>query len=128
MDEVINVSLVRCDESPDQRSEMVSTSIERSLIEKRSISASEQQIAANEAKGLHLAAAHPDHGVVTYLQEVTQGGFFVYVGEPDELQEHWFGTGSWVAFNDDRGSGHASKVGPDGCTRTFRMLGGHLAD
>jgi len=36
-------------------------------------------------------------------------------------------VGSWVAFNDDRGSGHASKVGPEGCVRTFRMLQGHLA-
>ena len=80
----------------------------------------------NQAKGLHLAAAHPEHGQVTYLQEVTEGGFFVYVGEPDALQEHWFGAGSWVAFCDDSGSGHASKAGPEGCTRTFRMLRGHL--
>src|SRR6056300_163578 len=59
---------------------------------------------------------------------VTEGGFFVYVGEPSKLQEHWFGAGSWVAFNDHEGSGHASKVGPDGCTRTFRMLRGRLSN
>ncbi|MGI9470498.1 MAG: hypothetical protein ACR2NZ_03120 [Rubripirellula sp.] len=105
---------------------MTRTSIDASDLESRTLSSTVQQVTANEAKGLHLAAEHPEHGQVTYLQEVTDGGFFVYVGAPDALEEHWFGPGSWVAFNDDHGSGHASKVGPDGCTRTFRMLRGHM--
>ena len=126
MPEMIPVSLVRCDETDACRSQMTQTSILREALDARTLSTAVQQVAANEAKGMHLAAPHPDHGEVTYLQEVTQGGFFVYVGAPESLQEHWFGPGSWVAFNDDRGSGHASKVGPEGCTRTFRMLKGHL--
>jgi len=122
----IQLSLVRCDDTQEQRSRMTQTTIDPATIESRTISSAVQQVAANEAKGLHLAAAHPDHGQVTYLQEVTAGGFFVYVGEPDALEEHWFGPGSWVGFNDEQGSGHASKVGPEGCTRTFRMLKGHM--
>ena len=127
MEEAINVSLVRCGENPLKRSEMAGTVLTASLIEEKLISVVEQKLVADEAKGLHLAATHPDHGQVTYLQEVTEGGFFVYVGEPDALEEHWFGAGTWVAFNDDVGSGHASKIGPEGCTRTFRMLRGHLS-
>jgi hypothetical protein len=127
MEETINVSLVRCAELPLKPSEMASTTLTPAAIAEKVISAVEQKLDANEAKGLHLAAAHAEHGQVTYLQEVTEGGFFVYVGEPDALEEHWFGAGTWVAFNDDAGSGHASKVGPDGCTRTFRMLRGHLS-
>ncbi|MCH1438114.1 MAG: hypothetical protein L7W43_00550 [Rubripirellula sp.] len=127
MEETIKVSLVRCGEMPLKPSEMVSTTLTPVALTEKMISAVEQKLDANEAKGLHLAAAHPEYGQVTYLQEVTEGGFFVYVGEPDALEEHWFGAGAWVAFNDDAGSGHASKVGPQGCTRTFRMLRGHLS-
>lgn len=127
MAETIKVSLVRCGEMPLKTSEMTSTTLTPAALAEKTISTSEQKLDANEAKGLHLAAAHPEHGRVTYLQEVTEGGFFVYVGEPHALEEHWFGAGSWVGFNDDEGSGHASKVGPNGCTRTFRMLRGHLS-
>ncbi len=127
MEEAIKVSLVRCAEMPTKPSEMASTTLTPAALAEKTITTAQQNLDANEAKGLHLAAAHPEHGQVTYLQEVTEGGFFVYVGEPDALEEHWFGAGDWVAFNDDAGSGHASKVGPDGCTRTFRMLRGHLS-
>ncbi len=72
MEDVIRVGLVRCSETPLDRSEMVATSLRRSEIEERLISTVQQQVSANEAKGLHLAAAHPDHGRVTYLQEVTE--------------------------------------------------------
>ncbi len=127
MEEAIKVSLVRCAEMPTKPSEMASTTLAPAALAEKLITTTQQSLDANEAKGLHLAAAHPEHGQVTYLQEVTEGGFFVYVGKPDALEEHWFGAGDWVAFNDDAGSGHASKVGPDGCTRTFRMLRGHLS-
>ncbi|HBV64943.1 MAG TPA: hypothetical protein DEF45_18195 [Rhodopirellula sp.] len=127
MQEAIKVSLVRCATMPLKRSEMASATLLPAAIAEKTIATVQQKLNANEAKGLHLAAAHPEHGQVTYLQEVTEGGFFVYVGEPDALQEYWFGVGDWVAFNDDAGSGHASKIGPDGCTRTFRMLRGHLS-
>lgn len=126
MSDRIALSLVRCASTDDKRSEIVETSISRADLEERLISQAEQIVAANEAKGLHLAAASDEHGLVTYVQEVIQGGFFVYVGDPNELQEHWIGAGSWVAFIDHEGTGHASKVGPDGVKRNFRMLKGHL--
>ncbi len=126
MGEIIEISLVRCAATEDQRSEIITASLDRATLDERLISSSEQEMPADEAKGLHLAAASEEHGLVTYLQQVNKGGFFVYVGHPDDLQEHWFGEGTWVAFNDHQGTGHASKVGPQGCQRTFRMLRGHL--
>ena len=106
---------------------MVTTTLNPAELESRLISETQQELAAGEAKGLHLAAESPEHGLVTYLQQVSDGGFFVYVGDPENLEEHWFGEGTWVAFNDHQGTGHASKVGPDGCKRTFRLLRGHLS-
>lgn len=126
MSDLIELSLVRCAATDDKRSELVSTTLDRAVLNERLISESQQDLAANEAKGLHLAAENAEHGIVTYLQQVTEGGFFVYVGEPSNLEEHWFGEGSWVAFNDHQGTGHASKVGPEGCKRTFRLLRGNL--
>lgn len=126
MSDLINLSLVRCADSLDQKSEMVTATLSRAELEARLISESQQELVAGEAKGLHLAAESPEYGLVTYLQQVSDGGFFVYVGDPNHLEEHWFGEGTWVAFNDHQGTGHASKVGPDGCRRTFRMLRGHL--
>lgn len=67
---------------------MAGTVLTASLIEGKLISVVEQKLVADEAKGLHLAATHSDHGQVTYLQEVTEGGFFFCVGEPDALEEH----------------------------------------
>lgn len=127
MSELIELSLVRCSKTDDKRSEIVPTTLDRVVLEDRLISETVQDLEPNLARGLHLAATHEEHGLVTYLQHVTEGGFFVYVGEPSNLQEHWFGEGSWVAFNDHEGSGHASKVGPEGCKRTFRLLHGNLA-
>ena len=127
MDELIQLSLVRCAAGDDKRSEIVPTTLDRAVLRERLISESQQEVAADEAKGLHLAAIDAEHGPVTYLQQINEGGFFVYVGDPSNLEEHWFGAGSWVAFNDHQGSGHASKAGPNGCKRTFRMLRGHLA-
>ena len=126
MSETISISLVCCEQNEQKHSRVVPLTVDASLITDRPISSAEQDVPANEAKDLHLAAANPEHGLVTYLQQVNEGGFFVYVGDPSNLQEHWFGAGSYVAFNDHEGPGHASKVGPDGCKRTFRMLKGHL--
>jgi hypothetical protein len=127
MHDLIEISLVRCAETDDKRSEMVSATLDRAVLEERLISECQQELAANEAKGLHLAAENEEHGLVTYLQQVTEGGFFVYVGDPANLEEHWFGEGSWVAFYDHQGIGHASKVGPHGCKRIFRLLRGNLS-
>ncbi|MGB7347133.1 MAG: hypothetical protein WBD20_23120 [Pirellulaceae bacterium] len=123
----ISLSIVCCQSNPNQHSQIVSVEIDAAILSDRLISEAEQVLAADEAKGLHLAAEHEEHGPVTYVQQVTEGGFFVYVGDPNSLTEHWFGPGTFVAFIDSQGTGHASKVGPDGCKRTFRMLKGHLA-
>lgn len=126
MSKMIDISLVCCSPSADKRSQVVAIRLEESVITARQLEMSDQELPADQAKGLHLAAHHDTHGVVTYLQQVTEGGFFVYVGDPANLEEHWFGEGSWVAFNDDQGPGHASKVGPAGVKRVFRLLSGHL--
>lgn len=124
---MIELSLVRCSNDEKNTSEIVSMSTDLATLEEKLISKDVQELEANLARGLHLAADQPDHGgPVTYVQEILEGGFFVYVGNPDALEEHWFGPGTWVAFNDNQGTGHASKVGPDGCKRMFRMLRGQL--
>ena len=126
MPETTPISLVCCDPNADNQSRVVKMEIDTAILTDRLISTAEQTVEANDAKGLHLAAAHAEHGLVTYVQQVNEGGFFVYVGDPSSLQEHWFGPGTLAAFIDHQGTGHASKVGPDGCKRTFRMLKGHL--
>lgn len=126
MSERIEMSLVRCDGSPSGPAEMVRLSVERAVIDERLISRTEEVLEPGRARGLHLAADNDVHGAVTYLQHITAGHFFVYVGMPDQLEEHVFGPGDWVGFNDNRGIGHASKVGPEGCTRTFHLLRGQL--
>ena len=126
MNEVIQMSLVRCDGSQDGPSEMVQIAVDRSVIDERLISRTEEVLEPGRARGLHLAADQDAYGAVTYLQHITAGSFFVYVGNPDQLEEHVFGPGDWVGFNDNRGLGHASKVGPEGCTRMFHLLRGQL--
>lgn len=126
MSDQISISVVCCQDTADKHSQIVPLQIDASLLSERLISQADQELPANEAKGLHLAAEHDEHGPVTYVQQVNEGGFFVYVGDPDDLTEHWFGPNTYVAFIDSQGTGHSSKVGPDGCKRTFRMLKGHL--
>ena len=82
--------------------------------------------AAPEVLGRQPGALHDEHGKVTYLQQVTKGGFYVLVGEPKKLKEKFFPAGTWVGFIDAEGPGHASRVGPKDVERTFRMLKGHL--
>lgn len=122
----INVSVVCCDHSNSEQSKIVDIEIDRASIEERLLDTADQILPAGEAKGLHNAAHHTQHGPVTYLQQVNEGGFYVLTGDPNNLQETFFGPGSYVAFIDDQGPGHASRVGPDGVRRTFRMLHGHL--
>jgi hypothetical protein len=120
------MSLIRCDGSAAGTSEIIQISVDRQQIEERLISLTEEVLEPGRARGLHLAADHETFGAVTYLQHITAGSFFVYVGKPEQLQEHVFRAGDWVGFNDNRGIGHASKVGPDGCTRQFHLLRGQL--
>ena len=122
----LKISVVCCDDTADKHSQIVETTLDSSKLEQLVLSTAEQEVAANEEKGLHNAAHHAEHGPVTYLQQVNEGGFFVLVGDPQNLQSVFFGPGTYVAFIDAEGPGHASKVGPNGVKRTFRMLKGHL--
>ena len=126
MSEPITIQLVYCSDDPAKQSAIREIEVDASILESRLIRKEQQEPPAGQTKDLHLAAPSPEHGQVTYLQEVHDGGFFVYVGDPANLEEHWFGSGSRVAFVDDQGSGHASKVGPDGCRRTLSILKDHL--
>jgi len=123
---MLKISVVCCDNSPAKLSRIVETEVDAALLDELTLETIEQQLAAGEAKGLHNAAHRPGHGPVTYLQEVHKGGFSVFVGKADHLQERFFAAGSLVAFIDDQGPGHASKVGPEGVHRTLRVLKGHL--
>ena len=100
--------------------------VDSSTLDELIIETIEQDLEAGRERGLHNAAHHEVHGPVTYLQHVHSGGFFVTVGHPDHLEETYFGPGSWVAFTDDQGPGHGSRVGPDGVKRTLRVLKGLL--
>lgn len=123
----LKISVVCCDDTPAKLSRIVEIEVDAGSLDALVLDTIEQQLAAGEAKGLHNAAHHAEHGPVTYLQEVHEGGFSVFVGAPDSLQDMFFGAGSFVAFIDDQGPGHGSKVGPDGVRRTLRVLKGHLA-
>lgn len=122
----LNISVVCCDGTADKYSQLVETTLDSDAMEARVLETVEQDVAANEERELHNAAHHPEHGPVTYLQQVNEGGFSVFVGPSDNLRETFFGAGSLVAFIDDEGPGHGSRVGPDGVKRTLRVLKGHL--
>jgi len=123
----MKISVVCCDDSPEKNSRIVEVQVDSATIDQRVLDTIEQELPADEAKGLHNAAHHAEHGPVTYLQTVNTGGFSVLVGKPEDLQQSFFAAGSSVAFIDDQGPGHASKVGPDGVQRTLRILNGHIA-
>ncbi|MGK0184311.1 MAG: hypothetical protein ACI9R3_000077 [Verrucomicrobiales bacterium] len=120
------VSVICCEASAEKYTRMAEIDLDMEAIESRVIETIEQNLAAHTERGLHNAAHHETEGAVTYLQQVHEGGFFVYVGAPDALQEHFFGPGTLVAFMDDVGPGHGSKVGPEGIVRTLRVVRGHL--
>ena len=122
----LKISVVCCDETPDKHSRILETELDSKALDTLVLETTEQELSAGTTRELHNAAHHADHGPVTYLQQVNQGGFFVLVGAPDNLQEKLFNAGSWVAFIDDEGPGHGSRVGPDGVQRTLRVLKGHL--
>jgi len=123
----IPISLVCCGPVEPWHSRIVEISLDPDELNRRVLRTVEQQVTAGEARELHNAAFDPDHGPVTYLQQVHEGGFSVFVGTPDQLRETFFGPGAYVGFMDDRGPGHASRVGPNGVRRTLRVLKGHLA-
>ena len=120
------ISVVCCDESPKKLSQLLSSEMTLEDMERLTLETVQQDVAANEEREMHNAAHHAEHGPVTYLQQVVDGSFAVMVGEPSNLQEHCFESGEYVAFMDDDGPGHASKVGPKGVKRTLRVLKGHL--
>lgn len=122
----VAVSVVCCEPVEPWHSRLVEILLESDELERRILRTVEQEMPAGAVRELHNAAHDPEHGPVTYLQQVHDGGFSVLVGPPEQLRETFFGPGSYVAFMDDRGPGHASIVGPQGVRRTLRVLQGHL--
>ncbi|MDA1165507.1 MAG: hypothetical protein O3B13_20615, partial [Planctomycetota bacterium] len=123
---MLKISVVCCDNTPERLSRIVETDLDSTMLDELVLDTVEQQLAAGESRGLHNAAHHAEHGPVTYLQQVHDGGFSILFGEPDNLQEAYFAAGSYVAFIDDEGPGHGSKVGSEGVRRTLRVLTGHI--
>ena len=122
----LKINVVCCDDSPEKLSQIVVAELDSSVLDERLLDTVEQEVAAGESRGLHNAAHHAEHGPVTYLQQVREGGFSILFGDPENQQETLFGAGSYIAFIDDEGPGHGSKVGPAGVKRTLRVLKGHL--
>ena len=118
------IKVICCSNTPEKFSQIVDHQLDLDSMEV--LETIEQQLGPHFPRDLHNAAHHEQHGAVTYLQEVKEGGFAVYVGPPDQLTEHFIGPGMMAAFMDDQGPGHGSKVGPDGVKRTLRVLKGHL--
>ena len=123
----ITLAVVCCDDTAPHHSRIVDITMSRQEFEGRVIRTTEQRLGAGEARELHNAAHDPEHGPVTYVQEVHEGGFSVFTGAPEGLRERFFGPGTLVGFMDDQGPGHASRVGSEGVRRTLRVLKGHLA-
>ena len=123
---ILKLNVVCCDHSPEKLSQIVVAELDSNVLEERLLDTIEQEVVAGESRGLHNAAHHAEHGPVTYLQQVHEGGFSILFGNPGNQQETFFGAGSYVAFIDDEGPGHGSKVGPEGVKRTLRVLKGHL--
>lgn len=123
----LKISVVCCEESASKFSRIVETSIDAASLDGLVLDTVEQEVAAGESRGLHNAAHHAEHGPVTYLQNVHEGGFSILFGDPENQQETFFGPGSYVGFIDDEGPGHGSKVGPEGVKRTLRVLKGHVS-
>lgn len=118
------IRVICCDDSPQKYSQIVEFDLDLDSAE--ILETTEQQLGPHFPRDMHNAAHHETHGAVTYLQQVNEGGFAVYVGPPDQLEEHFIGAGQMAAFMDDQGPGHGSKVGPEGVKRTLRVLKGHL--
>lgn len=118
------IRVICCDDSAEKYSRIVDFDLDLDSVEV--LETIEQQLGPHFPRDMHNAAHHETHGPVTYLQHVKAGGFAVYVGSPDQLTEHFIGEGQMAAFMDDTGPGHGSKVGPEGVTRTLRVLKGHL--
>ena len=120
------ITVVHCDDTEAKYSRFSECNLESSQIDERVFESVDQELEAGAERELHNAAHHSEFGPVTYVQQVHEGGFAVFAGKPDELEERFFDAGSWVAFMDDEGPGHGSKVGPNGVKRTLRVLKGHL--
>ena len=118
------IRVICCDDSPEKHSQIVEFDLDFDAVEV--LETIDQELGPHFPRDMHNAAHHQTHGPVTYLQQVNEGSFAVYVGPPDQLKEHVIAAGQMAAFMDDQGPGHGSKVGPDGVKRTLRVLKGHL--
>lgn len=121
------VAVVRYEDSKRKLSVFIDVAVDLKLVEERQLGEETiEELPKDTTHGLRNAVHHPEHGVVTYMQ-VVKGSVFVYVNDPKKLQERCFGAGSWVAFQDAKGPGHAQRVGPEGATvRTLLIKGTKL--
>ena len=122
------VTVVRFEDTKRKLSVFVDVTVDLGLLEERQLGTETiEELPKDASHGMRNAVHHPEYGVVTYMQQVVKGGVHVYVNDPKKLQERYFGPGSWVAFQDAKGPGHAQRVGPDGATvRTLLIKGTKL--
>ena len=122
------VTVVRFEDTKRKLSVFVDVTVDLGLLEERQLGTETiEELPKDASHGMRNAVHHPEHGVVTYMQQVVKGGVHVYVNDPKKLRERYFGPGSWVAFQDAKGPGHAQRVGPDGATvRTLLIQGTKL--
>ena len=122
------VAVVRYEDTKRKLSVIVDVAVDLQLLEERQLGTETvEELPKDASHGMRNAVHHLEHGVVTYMQQVVAGGVFVYVNDPKKPQERFFGPGSWVAFQDAKGPGHAQRVGPGGATvRTLLIKGTKL--
>lgn len=127
-EKLTQITVVRFEDTKRKLSVFVDVAVDLDMLQERQIGTETiEELPKQTSHGLRNADHHPEHGVVTYMQEVVKGGVFVYVNDPKKLQERFFGSGSWVAFQDAKGPGHAQRVGPEGATvRTILIKGTKL--
>lgn len=128
VEQLTPVAVVRYEDTKRKLSVFVDVAVDLQLLQERQLGTETvEELPKDASHGMRNAVHHPEYGVVTYLQQVVTGGVFVYVNDPKKLQERFFGPGSWVAFQDAKGPGHAQRVGPDGATvRTLLITGTKL--
>ncbi|MFT5327909.1 MAG: hypothetical protein ACI8P0_005815 [Planctomycetaceae bacterium] len=66
----LKINVICCDGSAEKLSQIVETELDSALLTDLVLDTIPQEASAGEARDLHNAAHHVEHGPVTYLQEV----------------------------------------------------------
>ena len=91
---------------------------------KRTLSIEQQLKKAGEKKTPHNAAPDEEGRAITHILMIHEGGVSIGVGK--ELRQKYFGKDWLICFTDQKGKGHCSRVGSDGCDRTYFRVSGHI--